>query len=403
MSRLPFIDWARGFAVFAMVLWHTGDGWLSADQRTGQAWVALRFVGGLAAPSFLFLAGSAAALSVRPGQDAAAAQRAFAGAASRGLEVLLIGYMLRLQTWLVDAGALIQWWLVRAWLPIALGYGLLFVSLRRWGSGQRVWPRALLAVLLCGVGFWQVEPLAPGRLPRLLQVDVLQAIGASLFLLALGQRSVRLLERPALLSLLGAAIAGWTDYLTRAMPGPLPRALAGYVAKFEVPAGTPVPALFPLFPWLAYAFLGAAWATILKRARGQEERVIVGSALLGALLALLTSEAQPFVHGWIAFQGWLIHPIRVGFRIGIVLTILMLGWLWASGRRGRIGLAFGQNSLRIYWAHMLFAYGVLGRALQKKLSFGAWALWLLPLFGAMWCLTRATVSRTKTPAANVRT
>ena len=114
---------------------------------------------------------------------------------------------------------------------------------------------------------------------------------------------------------------------------------------------------------------------------------MVASALVGAVLALATSEAQPFVRQLLAGQPWLVHPVRMGFRVGIVFIILMLGWLWASGRARRIGLAYGQNSLRIYWAHMLFAYGVLGRPLQKKLSFVGWGLWLVPLFGAMWCLT----------------
>src|SRR4051812_15659474 len=111
-----------------MILWHTGDGWLRLDQREGQAWLALRFVGGLAAPAFIFLAGCAAALAARDTQDRDSADRAFLTATSRALEVLMIGYALRLQTWLLDAGAFLQWWLVRAWLPIALGYGVLVLA-----------------------------------------------------------------------------------------------------------------------------------------------------------------------------------------------------------------------------------------------------------------------------------
>src|SRR5688572_5748168 len=65
VARLPFIDWVRGFAVVAMVLWHTADGWLTPGLRDGQGWALLRFVGGLAAPTFLFLAGAGAALATR--------------------------------------------------------------------------------------------------------------------------------------------------------------------------------------------------------------------------------------------------------------------------------------------------------------------------------------------------
>lgn len=404
VARLPFIDWARGFAVFAMILWHTGDGWLRLDQREGQAWLALRFVGGLAAPSFIFLAGCAAALSVKSNQDREATQKAFRGAVSRGLEVLLLGYALRLQTWLLDAGAFLQWWLARAWLPIVLGYTLFMVALRRLPTSAREAGRlGAAACVLCAIGFLQVDSVAPGRVARLVQVDVLQAIGASLFLLALGQRSIGLLGKPGLMLLLGLLVAAVTDYLTRAMPGPLPRALAGYVAKYDVPATTPAAALFPLFPWFSYALLGAAWGALLKRWRGREEKFVIAWALFGATLALATSEAQPFVRQLINAMPWIVQPVRVGFRLGIVLVVLMLGWLWARGRRGWLWLSFGQNSMRIYWVHMMFAYGVLGRPLQKKLGFGGWLLWLVPLFGAMWCLTRLSVSPTKSAARNVRT
>ena len=398
-----------------MILWHTGDAWLREDLRDGQAWLALRFVGGLAAPSFIFLAGCAAALSTRPERDEASAQRAFLHATSRGLEVVLIGYALRLQTWLLDAGALLQWWLVRAWLPILLGYIAVFVALRRIPhSVRRAVPLACAGLAVALVGFVQVESLAPGRLARLLQVDVLQAIGASLFLLAVAQRGLGLLHKPGVLALAALVVALSTNFLVQRMPGPLPTGLAAYVAKFQGPPGGPIPTLFPLFPWFAYALLGAAWGALLRSARGREESLVVLSAVLGAALALATSEAQPFVRTWIWDHPWLTQPVRVAFRVGLVLTVLMVGWLWAVGKRGKLGLAFGQNSLRIYWVHMLFAYGVFGRPLQKRLDFAGWMLWLVPLFGAMWCLTRISrvtgrssqlpaVGQTKPTTGNVRT
>ncbi len=398
-----------------MILWHTGDAWLREDLREGQAWLTLRFVGGLAAPSFIFLAGCAAALSARQTRDEAERQQAFLNAASRGLEIVLLGYALRLQTWLLDAGALTQWWLLRAWLPILVGYCTVFVALRRLPqSVSRALPLASAGLSVAVVGFVQVEGLAPGRFARLLQVDVLQAIGASLVLLAVAQRTLGLLHKPAALALAALVVALCTNFFMQRMPGPLPTALAGYIAKFQGPPGGPLPTLFPLFPWFAYALLGAAWGALLRSARGREESLVVLSAVLGAALALATSEAQPFVHAWMGDHPWLVQPVRVSFRVGLVLTVLLVGWLWTVGSRGKLGLAFGQNSLRVYWAHLLFAYGVLGRPLQKRLDFTGWMLWLVPLFGLMWGLTRissvarrsphgATVSPTKSTTGNVRT
>jgi uncharacterized membrane protein len=105
VARLPFLDWVRGFAVVAMVLWHTGDAWLDEASREGQGWLLLRFIGGLAAPGFLLLAGTGAALSAKPTSDPAARSRAFVKSAARGLEIVIIGYLLRYQAWMVDAGA----------------------------------------------------------------------------------------------------------------------------------------------------------------------------------------------------------------------------------------------------------------------------------------------------------
>lgn len=372
-----------------MVLWHTGDGWLASAQREGEAWLALRFVGGLAAPSFLFLAGCAAALASRPAEPPHMAQVAFRKSAARALEVLLLGYVLRLQTWLIDAGALLQLGTLRAWLPLGAGYAALF-----WSAGQlakapkkaAAWASA--GVALSAAGLAQVESVAPGRFARLLQVDVLQAIGASLLILALAQRALGLLNRPAVLLALSLLVAGLTSSVTEAMPGVLPAALAGYLGKFTA-EGAPVPAsLFPLFPWLAYALAGASVGALLRGQRGEHERTLVALAVAGACLAILTSEAQPYVHRALVASPWLAPPVRMAFRVGLVLTLMMVGWLWTSAQQGRLLVTFGQTSLRLYWGHMFFAYGVFGRLLQDRMSFLGWALGLMPLFVGLWFLAR---------------
>jgi hypothetical protein len=126
----------------------------------------------------------------------------------------------------------------------------------------------------------------------------------------------------------------------------------------------------------------------LKRASPRPEGITVRLALLGACLAICTSEAHPYVHRVIGVWPWLVYPVRIGFRTGIVLVLLLFGWLWAIGSRGRALVALGRNSMRVYWAHMLFAYGMLGRPLQKKSDFALWAAWCIPLLAGMWLLTK---------------
>jgi uncharacterized membrane protein len=53
----------RGVAVIAMVLAHVTDSWTRDVDRHGEGWYAVAFIGGVASPLFLFLAGLASAMS----------------------------------------------------------------------------------------------------------------------------------------------------------------------------------------------------------------------------------------------------------------------------------------------------------------------------------------------------
>lgn len=384
-QRRHFIDWARGVAVLAMIVWHTADGWLLPVVRSGQGWSLLRFIGGLAAPSFLLLAGAGAALAVRPGEP----PRPLAVELARGLEIVLLGYLLRFQTWLLDANAVRDPRLLRAWLPLGIGYALLFVSLRKIAAA-RVQARTLAAagLALCVIGFVQVPGLAPGRLPRLLQVDVLQAIGASLVLLALAQRSFGIFARPWLAVAIGAAVAAATELAQALLPGPLPVPIAAYLGKFPPAPGMPAPALFPLLPWLSYACVGAAYGSLLRSRAEELDALVVRGGVAGAAIALASSESYAVVQRAIAHEPWIVHPLRVAFRVGLVLVLVGIGWLWAEHGRGRLLIAYGRASLRIYWAHLMLAYGVLGSPWHKRLYLGEWGARLAVLLLLMWLLAK---------------
>jgi multisubunit Na+/H+ antiporter MnhG subunit len=405
VKRLPFIDWARGFAVVAMVLWHTGDAWLRPGLKDGQGFFLLRFVGGLAAPSFLFLAGLGAALATRPAADPLAERLALRAGLGRGLEIVLIGYTLRLQSWLIDAQALVSPRCAGAYLPLGLGYGLAFVGARRLTISAPL-PRgalryAPLCAALIGAGLVQVPWLAPTRLTRLLQVDVLQCIGASLCLLAALQHTVGITRSPLRASALGLFVAALTEPLATLLAGAAPQGLAAYVVRQPLVDGVQ-PALFPLFPWLAYACFGAAFGALLARAPSPGA-LVTAAAPLGALLGLCTSEAQPFVHRLLRAQPWTVGPIRVGFRSAIVMGVLLVGYAFtrACGPRHSVRLRpmilLGQHSMRIYWAHMLFAYGVLGRTVQHELGYRTWAALAALLLTLMALVARLELPRLGPP------
>jgi uncharacterized membrane protein len=397
VQRLPFVDWARGFAVIAMVLWHSGDAWLRPGLHAGEGFFFLRFVGGLAAPSFLMLAGMGGALAARPAADTLEARKRGLANLGRGAEIVVLGYALRLQTWLLDAAAITHLHALRAWLPLLLGYLALFYACRTLSEPRRALRWLAGGACLVALGLFQVNDVAPGRLTRLLQVDVLQAIGASLVLLALGERWLRLLQRPALLGALGIVFALATQPLGALLPGPLPAPLAAYIARFPAAAGETVPAaLFPLCPWFAYACFGAALGSTLRQRTQAAEQILIAAVVLGAALATATSEAHLYVRELLVHPA-LVAPARVIFRVGIVLGLLGLGFAFSPGKLAAQVVALGRSSLRVYWFHMPFAYGLLGRPVKGRLGYLEWAALALVLLAGMWGLTHVRLPRRTQP------
>ena len=392
VKRLRFVDWTRGFAVMAMVLWHTADAWLLPAIKVGPRFAFLRFIGGLAAPGFLVLAGSGAALAAKPtGQDA---PRDLATMLRRPLQIVLLGYLLRLQGWLIDGGAILRWAHSPIWLPLLLGYACLLATTLPALTARAAAARWLMAgFVLSGIGLLQADSLAPARFLRLTQVDILQAIGACLALLAIGQRCFGLLTRPGWLLAIAIGVALASRPIWNLLPGPLPFPLATYLGQGQPPPGLPALSRFPLFPWLAYACTGAALGHFLLRAQRESgtlgaERVVTLFALVGAFLSLNTSEAHGYIRALFEWAPWTIPPLRLAFRAGLIMVLLGFGWIWTEQGRGGLLIEYGRASLRIYWAHMLFAYGILGTLWHKQLHYSAWLLLATPLLLLMWSFAR---------------
>src|SRR6185295_17681486 len=57
VKRFPFLDWMRGLAVVIMIECHAFNSFTRMDLREGGPYVLSQFIGGMAAPLFLFMAG----------------------------------------------------------------------------------------------------------------------------------------------------------------------------------------------------------------------------------------------------------------------------------------------------------------------------------------------------------
>jgi uncharacterized membrane protein len=406
LPRLDFVDTHRGLAVLLMLWMHTADGWLRPELKQGPAWDAIRTVGGLAAPTFLLLAGlglalgwSRAGAAPTPGQ-VAAAQRA---ELARGLQLVVLGYALRVQMWMLDADGyrLVEGW--AAALPLAVAFVTAYLALDAWARGLRAAPWfGMVAALSALTGYGLVAAFIPERFGPLLRVDVLQAIGASLIVLVALRRP---LQRRAELGLvLAVVVALLTPGLRGWLPGPLPTALAGYVAQWDIPQGQPWPTLFPLFPWISYALVGACIGLHLGRAQlrhGGGARFALMLAAGSVLLILVACEPLPTARFLRMHWPWLTPLLRVAYRVGVALLLGGLAVLLAHPRlplRG-VPIALGRASLVIYWIHLQFAFGASAKPIVRALDFQAWAIGLAMLTMAMsalailWVRLRASLHR----------
>ena len=393
-ERLDFVDAQRGLAVVLMIWMHTADAWLLPSLKHGRAWDVVRSLGGLAAPTFLLLVGLSLGLGwarASQAQTWAASRRELA----RGLQLVVLGYALRVQMWMIDAGGFrAPGGLIGAAL-LTVSYVALYRGLGAWTGGSAWWREAAVAgaaALLAWSGVLAAQP-PPSSL---LRVDVLQAIGASIALLVLARPA--LVRRPGLGIVLGVLVALATPWLKAWVPGSLPVPLAAYVAQWPPAPGERVASLFPLFPWLAYALIGAAFGPFLARAaeRGESARAVRRLSALGAVLALIACEPLPLAGGVLRAAPWLSDLSRVVYRVGAALLLGGFAWVVARGLLRAPLLLLGRTSLFVYWVHLELAFGAVATPIAHELRFGSWLVgWallvlLMTVLAAAWLRLRGS-------------
>jgi uncharacterized membrane protein len=378
--RLAFLDAHRGLAVLLMIAMHSADGWLRPELKHGPGWDLIRSFGGLAAPAFLLLSGVSMALSwgYAPNGRAKGAPIERKSLA-RGLQLIVLGYALRLQMWMLDGAGYRQWEAWTAALPLALGYGAAYFALEAWGTRAPARRWVVVAAAAGTLGYAVLSVFLPERLFALLRVDVLQAIGASLAIVWCLRAPLR--RVPELGLALALAVALLTPWVRAVLPGPLPVAAAAYLGTWQLPSGqTTTATLFPLFPWLSYALVGATLGLRLGRAErrrtGGATRLAIGLAAGSAGLAVLTSEALPPARWVVTEWTWSVQVIRVAFRTTATLVLGGLAVALCTRRIGQLGagvIALGQASLIVYWVHLQFAFGAAVKPIVHQLDMGQWA------------------------------
>jgi uncharacterized membrane protein len=214
-ARLAYIDWMRGLACVLMFQAHCYNSWLNADARKTEFYRFSQAVATLPAPLFIFLAGVSSAMVTQRLREKCVQRNAIARTTIlRGAEIYGLGLLFRVQ-------------------EFVLGY-----------------------------------PKAPWT--DLLRVDVLNILGLSMMLMGVlcwltaARTAEKSGERAIAWGLLAAATVVivtpwlWTTQRLRWLPWPV----QSYINGVHIYA-QPQPWLFPIFPWVAFAFVGLAIGFLL--------------------------------------------------------------------------------------------------------------------------------------------
>src|ERR1051326_4787135 len=265
-SRLAYIDWFRGFAVVIMIESHVFNSFTRADLHASDGYLLSQFIGGLAAPLFLFIAGLMVGLRIEKRDDRGC------GPFARMLDVLKrAGFIL-----LIAELILFQQWLFQ-WSPAAWRY--------------------------------------------LFRVDILNAMALAIAvscLVALPPRN----KRPATALALGAAIAALAPIISTFDWSGVPWLVRNYVV--------PGFSRFPFFPEAAYVPFGIAVGSVLYRSGEQHLETAMrwlAFAGFGLIYGGEFFSNQPYSL-YAKSDFWLNSPALIVIRTGVMTLALVTAFLW---------------------------------------------------------------------------
>jgi len=375
-SRLAYIDWLRGFACLLMFQTHCYDAWLGGAARNSRLAMWSQLGGTFPAPLFLFLAGISFALVV----DKLLAKGLTAGQIARttvrrGAEIFALGILFRIQEFAIALG----------WAP--------------WSDLFRVdiLNTIGVAIMLMGAMCWAVLSIGPtsrdhqagGGAGPLASPDA----GADCRLYTSPEgHSRRDLMMAALL--VSAAMAGTTPLLwTTWRPRFLPWELETYINGVHN-LGKPQPWLFPIFPWVAFAFVGLAFGFLLlsEFARKTGARFFIVSGLAGlAFIYLAKFLDSRSLQIYPVFDFWHTSPEFFMMRVGLLLLLTVLAYAWCRYGFGQLGFSpmiqLGKTSLLVYWVHIELVYGKFSILPRQSQSILGASRGLLIIFLAMLLLS----------------
>jgi uncharacterized membrane protein len=303
----------RGLAVLLMIQCHTFNSWTRLDVREGGPYVLSQFIGGMAAPLFLFMAGMTLGFQMESAarREPDRFQR-WLSALRRGGYVLGIAYLFRLSNCIASIPHIDWHELTKVDILNCMGVAMICMSGAALFDFQG---RVRYAVL----GSLAVAAAAP-------LIANLDWQGA-----------------PALLQ----------EYLTYGQGQGRGR--------------------FPLFPNAAYVGFGLAAGSVVKRiAEERFDRLMQWSVLIGFALVFSGQYFSNIPYSlYTKSNFWTDSPSLVIIRGGVALLLMGACYLWTQYCVGPVWSfmqTLGKNSLMVYWVHVMLVYGDMIPRVKRTLS-----------------------------------
>ncbi len=315
-----------------MIQCHTFNSFARMDLRDGGPYVLSQFVGGMAAPLFLFMAGMTLAFQMES--------------------------LMRRE---------------------ALPGGRWFKALRRAGY-------VLGVAFLFRISNWAAS-FPYGNLGEITKVDILNCMGVAMAALSVAavfdtKSRIRFAAAAGLLIAAASPVLANLDW-TGVPP---------LVKEYLVPgAGRGRFAFFPCASYLGFGI--AAGAIVRTTASERFERLMQWAVLIGIALIFGTQYFSNVPYSiYPKSNFWTDSPALILIRTGISLVIMAGAYLWTeygAAVRWSWMQCIGKNSLMVYWVHVMIVYGNIARPFKRALSIPQAAMATAALTLAMVALSAA--------------
>lgn len=296
-KRLPYLDWARGFAAVIMLQGHVFHSFTSTELRSGPAYVLSQFIGGFVPALFLFLTGvTLGFMMVSRERKGEAPSRRVWYAVKRGAYLLGLAFLFRLQLWIFA---------------------------------------------------WPGSPWTD-----LFKVDILNLMGTGIIVMSV-MAVFSTAERVRLCGILGMAIAFVSPFVSQLDWSHTPALLKHYIA--------PDYNYFSFFPWASFLAFGISGGSLLRLTKSEDmNRLMQWAVLLGLVLITASSYFSQFPYSlYSQSEYWLNSPWLQFNKLGVILFTMAFAYLWTTyATRGWSWVQqFGMTSLLVYWVHIELVYG----------------------------------------------